>query len=55
MCDGGTMFCGAFLRARFDFGEGRGRCAIAADLSGLFLVFEVFEDIVCRYRVRGMS
>ena len=31
--DGGTMYFDAFLRANFDFGESRGRCAIAADHS----------------------
>ena len=55
MSDGGTVCYDAFLRASFDFDEGRGRCAVAAKHSELFSIAEVFEDIVCRYRVRGMD
>ena len=55
VCDRGTVFCGAFLRAHFGFCEGHGRCAVVADPLELFLVSEVFGDIVYRYNVCVMS
>ena len=55
MSGGEIMCCDAFLRANFDFGESHGRCAVVAKRSELFLVAEVFEGILYRYSVCGMS
>ena len=52
---GGAIFCDAFLRARFGFCEGYGRCAVAADPLELFLVFEVLGSILYRYNVYLVS
>ena len=54
-CGGGAVFCGAFLRTRFGFCEGYGRCVVAADPLGLFLVSEVFGSIVYRYNMYLVS
>ena len=51
----GAVFCDVFLRARFNFCEGYGRCAVAVDPLELFLVFEMLGSILYRYNVYLVS
>ena len=54
-CGGGAVLCDAFLRARFGFCEGYGRCAVSADPLELFLVSEMLGSILYRYNVYLVS